>query len=114
MTPKTIVNRQGPFVLPNRSAKAAAYVQAAQAKYGDQYTFWAKVDEAGQVSLAQVLRVVEFVEDVCKEVALTHIRRTDPNAALGDHVVNPLDPQEVLPSAPNTAGALSNVTLTLA
>ena len=42
-------------VIRRSGAVEAAYVRAAAQKYGSEFTFWARIDDAGRVAVAQVL-----------------------------------------------------------
>ncbi|NOD92948.1 hypothetical protein GS636_09155 [Ruegeria sp. HKCCD4884] len=70
----------------------AAYVRAAEAEYGAEYEFWAKLKKDGSIELAQVLKVVDVMLNEYREVALTDIRNTQSDAELGHYVVNPVPP----------------------
>lgn len=70
----------------------AAYVRAAEAEYGAEYEFWAKLKKDGSIELAQVLKVVDLMVNEYREVALTEIRNTQSDAELGHYVVNPVTP----------------------
>ena len=114
MSSLTAVDCPGPFEVKSRSTKEAELLNAAKLAYGSAYHFWAKVDDQGRPSLAQVLRVVETVRDERREVALHLLQRTNPSASLGDHVVNPLDVDAIWLCESASDTAVSNVMLTVA
>lgn len=70
----------------------AAYVRAAEAKYGAEYEFWARIKNDGSIQLAQVLKVVEIMRNECREVTLSDLQDSQSHAELGQYVVNPLEP----------------------
>lgn len=68
------------------------YVAAAEAEHGAGYRFWASVKRDGTVEVAQVLKVVATLRDEQREVAIDALRTVEPEAQLGQYVVNPIDP----------------------
>lgn len=70
----------------------AAYIRAAEAEYGPDYTFWVRVKPDGSIAVAQVLKIVEVMRDERREVALGDLSDSHPDARLGAFIVNPVAP----------------------
>ena len=138
MTAKPLLGAKGPFVLKsNRNllvlaevlAKAngvsvedavtgieASYVRAAEAEFGTEYEFWARIKPDGTISLAQVLKVVDVVRSEYREVALGDLSRYDANAALGQFVVNELDsvhPEKIVHWLQSEGTEICNISLSV-
>ena len=70
----------------------AAYIRAAEAEYGPEYEFWARIMKDGSIQLAQVLKVVEMMRNEFREVSLSDLQQSQSHAELEQYVVNSLDP----------------------
>ncbi|MFQ3596435.1 MAG: NusA N-terminal domain-containing protein, partial [Sphingomonadaceae bacterium] len=76
-------------------AMEEAIQRAARARYGAENDIRAKLDpRGGDLRLWRVLEVVDLVEDHFKQIALHDAKVRDPNAAIGDFIVDPLPPIE--------------------
>lgn len=90
----------------------AAYVQAAEQVYGDEYMFWARTTDQGEVEVVQALKIVEVVEDEYREVAIRNVEKQRPNAKVGETILIPIDPivpEEAAMRGVETLASLQNV-----
>ena len=72
-----------------------AIQKAARARYGAENDIRAKIDtKSGDMRLWRVVEVVEQVEDYFKQTSVKDAQKRDPEAKLGDFVVDPLPPIE--------------------
>jgi N utilization substance protein A len=72
-----------------------AIQRAARARYGAENDIRAKIDpKGGETRLWRVLEVVEEPDDMFKQVNLKDAKKKDPNAVIGDFIVDPLPPVE--------------------
>lgn len=77
-------------------AMEEAIQKAARARYGAENDIRAKLDpRTGDLRLWRVVEVVEVVEDYFKQVDLKQAQKLDPNAKLGDFIVDPLPPVDL-------------------
>lgn len=95
----------------NAAAITDAYVEAAQQEYGSEFTFWARMDSAGRIEVAQVLKIVETVADERREVNFSTVKQHASNAKLGDYIVNIIDP--VVPEDGRIPPIIKNVRISL-
>lgn len=118
MISPTLLDWSGPCHVDRSSGVIeAAYVKAAEQKHGGEFTFWARIDDAGRVAVAQVLRIVETVKDEHREVKLADIILRAPNAKLGEYVVNRIDavePDETQMTDAKTLATIRNVRISAA
>ncbi|MFN7175327.1 MAG: transcription termination factor NusA, partial [Thermaurantiacus sp.] len=76
-------------------AMEEAIQRAARARYGAENDIRAKIDpRSGDLRLWRVLEVVETPEDSFKQVSPADARHLDPEAKVGDFIVDPLPPIE--------------------
>jgi N utilization substance protein A len=76
-------------------AMEEAIQRAARARYGAENDIRAKIDsKSGDMRLWRVVEVVEEVEDYFKQTSVKDAQKRDPEAKLGDFVVDPLPPIE--------------------
>ena len=76
-------------------AMEEAVQKAARARYGAENDIRAKIDaKTGDTRLWRVVEVVELVEDYFKQTSLKDAQKRDPNAKIGDFVIDPLPPIE--------------------
>ena len=74
-------------------AMAQAIQTAARRKYGLEHEILAEVDrKTGEIRLYRQLDVVETAEDPIREIPLDIARRQNPDAEVGDHILEPLPP----------------------
>ena len=72
-----------------------AIQKAARARYGAENDIRAKIDpKSGDMRLWRVVEVVEEVDDYFKQTSVREAQKRDPNAKVGDFVVDPLPPIE--------------------
>ncbi len=95
----------------NPGTVEAAYVEAAEQKHGSEFTFWARLDGAGGVEVAQVLKIVENVEDEYREVKLANVITRVPTAKPGEFFLNRIKPVE--PDEPQALATVKNVRISL-
>ena len=77
------------------SAMADAIQKAAKARYGQEYDIRVDIDpKTGETKLLRVVTVVELVENDDTEISLAIAQRDNPEAAVGDEVVDELPPVE--------------------
>ena len=77
------------------SAMADAIQKAAKARYGQENDIRVDIDpKTGETKLLRVVTVVELVENDDTEISLAIARRDNPDAALGDEVIDELPPVE--------------------
>ncbi|MBB6123146.1 transcription termination factor NusA [Sphingobium subterraneum] len=70
-----------------------AIQRAARARYGAENDIRAKLDpDTGDLRLWRVVEVVEVVEDYFRQVDLKSAQKLQPDAAIGDFIVDPLPP----------------------
>jgi N utilization substance protein A len=76
-------------------AMEEAIQKAARARYGAENDIRAKIDpKSGDMRLWRVVEVVEQVEDYFKQTSVREAQKRDPEAKVGDFVVDPLPPIE--------------------
>jgi transcription termination/antitermination protein NusA len=74
-------------------AMAQAIQTAARRKYGLEHEITAEIDrKSGEVRVYRQLEVVDEVSDPDREVTLDVARRQNPEAEVGDHILEPLPP----------------------
>ncbi len=74
-------------------AMAQAIQTAARRKYGLEHEITAEIDrKTGEIQVFRQLEVVDDVSDPDREVALDVARRQNPEAEVGDHILEPLPP----------------------
>ena len=77
------------------SAMADAIQKAAKARYGQENDIRVDIDpKTGETKLLRVVTVVELVENDDTEISLAIAQRDNPQAALGDEVIDELPPVE--------------------
>ena len=77
------------------SAMADAIQKAAKARYGQENDIRVDIDpKTGETKLLRVVTVVELVENDDTEISLAIAQRDNPDAALGDEVIDELPPVE--------------------
>ena len=77
------------------SAMADAIQKAAKARYGQENDIRVDIDpKTGETKLLRVVTVVELVENDDTELSLAIAQRDNPDAALGDEVIDELPPVE--------------------
>ena len=77
-------------------AMEEAIQKSARNRYGAENDIRAKLDpRTGDLRLWRVVEVVEEVEDYFKQVDLKAAEKLDPNAKLGDFIVDPLPPVDL-------------------
>ena len=77
-------------------AMEEAIQKSARNRYGAENDIRAKLDpRTGDLRLWRVVEVVEEVEDYFKQVDLTAAKKLDPNAVVGDFIVDPLPPVDL-------------------
>ena len=77
------------------SAMADAIQKAAKARYGQENDIRVDIDpKTGETKLLRVVTVVELVENNDTEISLAIAQRDNPDAALGDEVIDELPPVE--------------------
>ncbi|MFM5922908.1 MAG: NusA N-terminal domain-containing protein, partial [Novosphingobium sp.] len=77
-------------------AMEEAIQKSARNRYGAENDIRAKLDpRTGDLRLWRVVEVVEEVEDYFKQVDLKAAAKLDPNAKLGDFIVDPLPPVDL-------------------
>ncbi|HSG34520.1 MAG TPA: transcription termination factor NusA [Sphingomonadaceae bacterium] len=77
-------------------AMEEAIQKAARARYGAENDIRARLDpNTGDLRLWRVVEVVDEVEDYFKQVDLKQAQKLDPNAKLGDFIVDPLPPVDL-------------------
>ena len=76
-------------------AMEEAIEKGARAKYGQENDIRAKMDpDSGEVRLWRVLEVVEEPEDMFTQISPDKAKEKDPDAAVGEYVIDPLPPIE--------------------
>ena len=74
-------------------AMAQAIQTAARRKYGLEHEITAEIDrKSGEIRVYRQLEVVDTVDDPDREVELEVARRQNPEAEVGDHILEPLPP----------------------
>jgi N utilization substance protein A len=74
-------------------AMAQAIQTAARRKYGLEHEITAEIDrKSGEIRVYRQLEVVDDVTDPDREVPLDIARRQNPEAEVGDHILEPLPP----------------------
>ena len=74
-------------------AMAQAIQTAARRKYGLEHEITAEIDrKSGEIRVYRQLEVVDTVDDPDREVELDVARRQNPEAEVGDHILEPLPP----------------------
>ena len=74
-------------------AMAQAIQTAARRKYGLEHEITAEIDrKSGEIRVYRQLEVVDAVDDPDREVALEVARRQNPDAEVGDQILEPLPP----------------------
>ena len=74
-------------------AMAQAIQTAARRKYGLEHEITAEIDRrSGEIRVYRQLEVVDAVSDPDREVTLDVARRQNPEAEVGDHILEPLPP----------------------
>ncbi len=74
-------------------AMAQAIQTAARRKYGVEHEIFAEVDrQTGEIRIYRQLEVVETPEDPMREIPLEVARRQNPDAEVGDQILEPLPP----------------------
>ena len=77
------------------SAMADAIQKAAKARYGQENDIRVDIDpKTGETKLLRVVTVVELVENDDTEISLAIAQRDNPDATLGDEVIDELPPVE--------------------
>ncbi len=77
-------------------AMEEAIQKAARSRYGNENDIRAKLDPvSGDLRLWRVVEVVEEVEDYFKQVSLEQAAKLQPDAKLGDFIVDPLPPVDL-------------------
>ena len=77
------------------SAMADAIQKAAKARYGQENDIRVDIDaKTGETKLLRVVTVVELVENDDTEISLAIAQRDNPQAKLGDEVIDELPPVE--------------------
>ena len=77
------------------SAMADAIQKAAKARYGQENDIRVDIDpKTGETKLLRAVTVVELVENDDTEISLAIAQRDNPDAALGDEVIDELPPVE--------------------
>ena len=87
------------------NAMEDAIQKAARSRYGTETEVRAEINpKTGEIRLQRLLQVVENVENVSTEIALTDALSRNPEASLGDFIAEPLPPLDLAvlqPSLPN-------------
>ncbi len=74
-------------------AMEEAIKKAGRSKYGHEHDIRAKIDrKSGEIQLTRYMEVVETVENEATQVDLAKARRKNPNAKVGDFLVDVLPP----------------------
>jgi len=74
-------------------AMEEAIKKAGRSKYGHEHDIRARIDrKSGEIQLSRYMEVVETVENEATQVDLAKARRKNPNAKVGDFLVDPLPP----------------------
>ncbi|MBE1236383.1 transcription termination/antitermination protein NusA [Phaeovibrio sulfidiphilus] len=74
-------------------AMEQAIQKAGRSKYGYEHDIRARIDrKSGEIRLARYLEVVDEVEDELTQVTVAQARRKNPEAEVGDYLVDPLPP----------------------
>ena len=72
-----------------------AIQRSAKMRYGSEMEIRAKIDtQSGETRLWRVVEVVELVDDLYKQVNIEAAQKLEPNAKIGDYIVDPLPPIE--------------------
>jgi N utilization substance protein A len=76
-------------------AMEEAIQRAARARYGAENDIRAKIDaKSGEMRLWRILEVVDAPDDHFKQMGLRDAKKRDPDANIGDFIVDPLPPIE--------------------
>jgi len=74
-------------------AMEEAIKKAGRSKYGHEHDIRARIDrKSGDIQLMRYMEVVETIENEATQVTLAQAQRKNPNAKLGDFLVDPLPP----------------------
>lgn len=74
-------------------AMEMAVARAGRAKYGPQYDVRAKINRGtGEISLARYTTIVDVVEQEGAEATVEDVKRSHPDAKVGDVLIDPLPP----------------------
>jgi len=74
-------------------AMEEAIKKAGRSKYGHEHDIRARIDrKSGEIQLSRYLEVVETVENEATQIDLAKAKRKNPNAKVGDFLVDPLPP----------------------
>ncbi len=85
-------------------AMEQAIQKAGRSKYGHEHDIRAVIDRtSGEISLARYLEVAEEVENEATQVTLDAARRKNPDAEIGEFLVDPLPPNDFGRIAAQTA-----------
>src|SRR5512144_1017192 len=74
-------------------AMEQAIQKAGRAKYGHEHDIRVRIDRStGEISLARYLEVVDHIDNEATQITLDAARRQNPDAKIGDVLMDPLPP----------------------